>query len=192
MKSNSGQYTIEYNSLDEFYADIDIVESTGNKQIWSKIAEEDEPEFRGISLEEIKKSKYFYKKGLDKLKEIDLDIQLGGTKKNYKWDEEDGDDFSIERLLDGLPSMHKRINNETIENNKNGKFITLYVSIAELGHVNYSDMLYKSYTAIQVIDYLENIGLKVKVIAFTNTKYLGFYKRKYNRLITCRNSVKKT
>ena len=160
-------------SIDQFYAECDIVEPTGDQQEWNKCNTEENPGWIGITQKEAAETKYCYKKGLDLLKEIELDTQLGGSKKLYKWDNDDGDDMSLDRLYDDMPAMRKRL--KTLGKG-NGKFITIYASVGENACVSYKDMLNRAYTVIQVIDYLENQGFRVAVIVYEDVGNPGTYK----------------
>ena len=62
-------------------------------------------------LRKYKKAKYFYNKGLDKLESLTQEMQLGGSGKSYKWDENDGDELNYDRFLEGLPCLKKRVKN---------------------------------------------------------------------------------
>lgn len=166
-------YSIIFNDIDSFYRECDIQEPTGNKCQYIEVSTSDDEYWVGLSLEKIKQSKYFYKEGLDLLKEIELDASLAGSRKKYKWDDQDGDDLSVERLNDDMPFLSKRLREH---GDSNGKFVNIYVNIGENCGVDFKGMLNKSYTAIQMIDYLENNGYKVGVVAFSDVYNLGYYK----------------
>ena len=80
---------IKIPSLDKFYEESNIVEDTGSKSEWELCNKRDDRSWVGLSHDEVAKSMYSYKEGLDKLAAIELDVPLGGSKKIYKWDDED-------------------------------------------------------------------------------------------------------
>lgn len=183
MEIKDGSYKLIFSSLDRFYKECDEVESTGNKlntptyssayETWDEQDKRDQPRWVGLGKEEILRSKYLYKEGLYQLKEIEEDMNLGGTKRSYKWDENDGDDMSYDRYLDDLPCLKKRI--RTLGSGR-GKMINIHVSVAENCGVSYEDMLNRSYTVMRLIDYLENQGYRVGVYVYSDTAGLGYYK----------------
>lgn len=165
--------TVHFDSLEKFYTECEIVEDTGTKGHYDRICNEDDPGWKGLSLEEIQKAKYFYNKGLDKLESLTQEMQLGGSGKSYKWDENDGDELDYDRFLEGLPCLKKRVKKL---GNKNGKFIRLHIGIGENWMVTAEDMLYKSYTAIKLADYLEQQGYRVEISTFAEVADLGRFK----------------
>lgn len=181
------KYSVSFSSLDEFYKESDTIEPTGELYRWEEVQNNNES-FVGLSKELINKSKYSYSKGLELLKELDLDINLGGSRKKYKWDDQDGDELSTERLNDGLPFLSKRLKTN---GDSTGKFVNLYINVGENACIDYKSMLNKSYTAIQIIDYLENSGYKVGVIAFCDVSSLGYYKNEKVELLHTEIILKK-
>lgn len=180
---NNGNYKIVFSSLERFYKECDEIESTGNSKrkpffnesfdYWENQDERDDKDWVGLSRDEILKSKYMYKEGLDSLKEIEADLNLGGTKRSYRWDETDGDDMSYDRYIDNLPCLKKRI--RTLGSGR-GKIVNIHVSVGENCGVSYKDMLLRSYTVMRVIDYLENLGYRVGVSVYDDVRSLGYYK----------------
>lgn len=186
--------SIKLNSLDHFYSEANKLENTGNKTIWNNLhtGKHYSPDlflsFVGLPYDEIIKNKYSYKEGLNKLEEINQDLNLGGSVKKFKYDEFDGDDVNYDRLLEQLPAFKKRI--RTIGSG-NGKFINLHVNIAELFYVDYKNLMYRSYTVMSIIDYLENLGYRIGLSVYTDTKNLGLYKDKTINLLHVEVEVKK-
>lgn len=164
---------IKIPSLDKFYEESNIVEDTGSKSEWELCDKRDDRSWVGLSREDVEKSMYSYKEGLDKLKAIELDVPLGGSKKTYKWDDNDGDEMSLDRLYDYLPAMRKRLKSL---GKGNGKFITIHTNIDENACVGFKEMLNRSYAVIQLVDFLENQGYRVAVAAYTDVKNPGKYK----------------
>lgn len=168
-----GRFTISFPNIEQFYKESDTIEPTGDINEWTKNNEISNPYWIGLSREEIIKSKFCYKEGLDKLKSIEQDFNLGGSKRIYKWDENDGDDMNYDRFLDNLPCLNKR----TIKKGDGkGKIITIYVSIGENCNVKYQEMLNRSYTVMRLVDYLENLNYRTEIIAYIDVKRLGEYK----------------
>lgn len=182
------KYHITFNSIDDFYKECDIQEPTGDPNYYKEVSTADNEDWIGLSLEKIKQSKYFYKEGLDMLKEIEMDLQIGGSKKLYRWDDQDGDELSMERLNENLPFLSKRVRDH---GSSGGKFVNLYVNIGENSFVSYKEMLNKSYTAIQIVDYLENAGYKVTIIAFSDVSRLGYYNNDEVELLHTEVVIKK-
>lgn len=172
-KIEDGNFTISFPNIEQFYKECDIVEPTGDQREWEINEKGDNPGWIGLSRKEIIASKYCYKEGLDKLKELDKDFNLGGTKRTYKWDENDGDDMNYDRFLDNLPCLSKRTMRK---GDGKGKIITIYVSIGENCYVSYRDMLKRSYTVMRLIDYLENMNYRTEVIVYSDVRNLGSYK----------------
>lgn len=156
-------------SVAEFYQETDVVESP-DKSAWDMHKTDDSSHFNGLPLKEILKCKYSYTEGLDKLEELEGDIDVGGTTRKYIWNDFDGDDMSYDRYIEGLPCMSKRIRTHGIGT---GRIVTVHVNISEFGSTSYKQMLNKAYTAIQLIDFLENLGYRVGVNVYDGTANLG-------------------
>lgn len=165
---------VEFNfsNVFDFYKETDILEDTRREGAWEKHCQNEESSFRGLPLKEILDSQYSYKKGLEDLKKLDFEIE-GGSKKVYKWSDQDGDEMSTERLNEQLPFMQQRVN--TL-GNKRGKFITLNVAICETAWVGYESMLHRAYCAVSLADYLEELGYKVAVNCYFDSVGSGDYK----------------
>lgn len=171
--TEEGNFTITFPSIEQFYKESDTPEPTGELSEWKRNVDMNNPGWIGLSNTEINKSKYCYKEGLDKLKEIAEDFNLGGTKRYYKWDETDGDDMNYDRFLDNLPCLSKRI---TKKGDGRGKIITIYVSIGENCNIDYKDMLKRAYTVMRLVDYLENLNYRTEIIVYSDVASLGTYK----------------
>lgn len=167
---------IKFNDIVELYKEADKLEEYGNSEMYKKFSEIDNPEFVGLPIKDILESKFSYKKGLTELEKVNkLDFELGGQSIKYKWDFEDGDDMNMERFYDGNAFLHKR--KKRIGNN-NGKFISFNIDICVNAWVTPEQMLYKSYTCIKLLDYLESLNYKVEVIVHDITRFPGSYKGK--------------
>lgn len=167
-------------SLSEFYQETKVIECDVKTEYWMHKGRDDSY-FTGLPLSEILKHKYSYTEGLDKLKEIEGDVNTGGNSRKYVWNDFDGDDMSYDRYIEGLPCMRKRIRTCGIGS---GKIVTVHINISEFGNTSYNDMLNKAYTAIQIVDFLENLGYRVGVNVYDATGNLGHTSEKRgNQLI---------
>lgn len=164
---------VEFDSLDKFYTECDVQEETGSPDKYREVSTNNEPNWVGLSLKEIKKSKYFYNKGLDKLGDLTEELLGGGSKTEYKYDETDGDDMNYDRFIEGLPALKKRVRKG---GNKNGRFVNLHIGICECCMVDHKYMLYKAYTAVKLADYLESQGYRVQISTFAEVERLGSFK----------------
>ena len=157
------------NSLDEFYRECDNIEG-GNPYEIENIENNDDPSFRGLSLEKIHSSKYSYTEGLENLKKIEKDINLGGRKHKYKYDDSDGDDMNFDRYIEGLPSLKKRIPTHGVGT---GKFVKLHISICENCWCSAKALMIRAYTAMRIIDMLESQGYRVQISAYADNENPG-------------------
>lgn len=160
---------ININSLDEFYRECDNIEG-GNPYEIDNIENNDDPSFRGLSLEKIHSSKYSYTEGLENLKKIEKDINLGGRKHKYKYDDSDGDDMNFDRYIEGLPSLKKRIPTHGVGT---GKFVKLHISICEDCWCSAKALMIRAYTAMRIIDMLESQGYRVQISAYADNENPG-------------------
>lgn len=160
---------ININSLDEFYRECDNIEG-GNPYEIDNIENNDDPSFRGLSLEKIHSSKYSYTEGLENLKKIEKDINLGGRKHKYKYDDSDGDDMNFDRYIEGLPSLKKRIPTHGVGT---GKFVKLHISICENCWCSAKALMIRAYTAMRIIDMLESQGYRVQISAYADNENPG-------------------
>lgn len=176
ISEENSKFRLIFSNLDQFYKECDTVEDTGDKRFWEQENLNDSPSWIGLSREKILKSKYMYKEGLDQLKSLEVDLNLGSKRRSYKYDEIDGDDMNYDRFLDDLPSLRKRI---VKRGNNIGKIITLHVNVGENCGVTSDAMLIKAYTVMRIVDYLENLGYRTGITVFTDTRDLGTYKGIY-------------
>lgn len=167
-------YIKEYDNIMDFYREsVTFDEKEGNRRMWNTQMTEDDVDFKGLSLAEAEASKWVYKKGLNELKTLELDTQLGGSKTNYRWSETDGDDIEYDRLLSGLPALKQRVRKAGIGT---GKIIELLINIGEPWFVGADKMLLKAYTAVRISDYLETNGYRVAIYIVHRAANLGKYK----------------
>lgn len=166
--------TYKYDSITKFYEDALHPTPEGNIQDTQNHLETEFESFRGMDIANIKKNQYGYTKGLKDLAKLELNLSLGGSKRDYKWDELDGDDMNYDRLMEGFPAMKKRIKTHGIGS---GRLINVYVVISENCNIGAEEMLNKAYTAIQIVDLLEGLGYRVAVYSCDSTNDLsGTYK----------------
>lgn len=158
--------TYTYDSITKFYQDALNPTPEGNVQDTLQHLMREEESFRGMDIANIKKNQYGYKEGLDRLEKLNLNLSLGGSKRDYKWDELDGDDMNYDRLMEGFPAMKKRIKTHGVGS---GRLINLYVVISENCNIDSEEMLNKAYTAMQIVDLLENLGYRVAVYSCDST-----------------------
>lgn len=166
---------IELNSLKEFYEECKIVENY-NVELdpfydfeFNEYRESADWEWIGEEEDIILKSKFCYTKGLDKLEKID-DIILGGSKNITKWSDNDGDEMSFDRLIDGLPPMKQRIRSN---GNMHGRFVTIHIGISENCSVSNKQMMHKAYTCVRIIDLFEALNYRVKVLVEWRVRNIG-------------------
>lgn len=158
--------TYKYDSITKFYEDALHPTPEGNIQDTQNHLETELESFRGMDIANIKKNQYGYTKGLKDLAKLELNLSLGGSKRDYKWDELDGDDMNYDRLMEGFPAMKKRIKTHGIGS---GRLINVYVVISENCNIGAEEMLNKAYTAIQIVDLLEGLGYRVAVYSCDST-----------------------
>lgn len=158
--------TYKYDSITKFYEDALHPTPEGNIQDTQNHLETEFESFRGMDIANIKKNQYGYTKGLKDLAKLELNLSLGGSKRDYKWDELDGDDMNYDRLMEGFPVMKKRIKTHGIGS---GRLINVYVVISENCNIGAEEMLNKAYTAIQIVDLLEGLGYRVAVYSCDST-----------------------
>lgn len=163
-----------FDDVNSFYEASMTLTKDGNKSSFKEEINADKIDFRGLSISEIYKSKFSYKKGLDQLKEIKSNDYLVGTRK-YKYDESDGDDINYDRLLDGFPALIKRVRGKV---KGIGRIINIYVNIAEACYVSYEQMIHKAHTVIRLVDTLEEVGYRVCVYSCAYAKGVGRLKTK--------------
>ena len=156
---------------DEFYRECYNIEG-GNPAEINNIENSDDPCFRGLSIAEIHDSKYSYTKGLDNLKKIEKDINLGGRKHKYKYDDSDGDDMNFDRYIEGLPCLKKRIPTHGIGT---GKFVKLHISICKNCWCSAQALMVRAYTAMRIIDMLESQGYRVQISAYADNEDPGYF-----------------
>lgn len=156
----------EYTNISDFYEDAIHPTPEGNSSDVECHLKREESSFRGLDIATIQKSKFGYTVGLDKLEELELNINVGGSSRAYVYDEFDGDDMNYDRLLDGFPPMRKRVKSHGIGS---GRLVNVYVVISENCGIGYKEMLYKSHTSIRIVDMLESMGYRVAIWACDST-----------------------
>jgi len=169
-----GHIKIFIPSVDKFYIESNIVESTGDQANWNRENSENNysESWVGIPFNQLDKHKYTYKEGLEQLKKLEIDLALGGSKKRYRWNENDGDTVSMERLYESMPAMLQRIKQlgEGV-----GKFITIHACIGENCMISAKKLLHRAYTVMQLVDLIESLGYRIAVHAYIDVNQPGYY-----------------
>lgn len=164
---------VRFDSLQEFYEEALTPVDGHDKSRFKTHLEEDNPKFRGLSLAEIEQSKDKCVKYLDLLTDFDLETNLGSASIERFMSESDGVDMSMERYMDGDPKCLIDIKKSKKAGRK-GKYVTLYVNIAENAHINASDMLKRALFSTTLADILENQGFRVQILAVSDTRNSGW------------------
>lgn len=151
--------TYHFNSLSAFYKEAESCQSIASKIDYHRQAQLDHPEFTGISLAEIKKSKYSYAFGVEKLRQM-LDVKIEKDEKVRFYDSFDGYDIDIDRMINGLDFL---LNEKKVK--KMPKTVDIYINISESSRVGYENMLYKAYAALKIIDTLESRGVRTALFS---------------------------
>lgn len=162
---------IEFPDIEDFYREAMIVEPYGHAEHHADQKNNDRIDFRGLSNKDILKYKYGYTPGVEHIEELDASFVLGSSRFKYKWNEEDGDEMSMERAYNDLPYLKQR--RRTIGNNS-GKFITIHVNTGELGWVEADEMLCKCYTVATLVNKLETMGYRTRILMHTFTRGVGY------------------
>ncbi len=157
----------KYDSISAFYKEALKPTKYGDASDLKEHLESDESDFRGMSINDIEKYKYGYIPGIANIKKLDLSLNVGGSKRNYKYDEFDGDDLNYDRLLDGFPPMRKRVKTHGVGS---GRIVNVHVVISENCCTSADEMLKKAYTAMSLADMLESSGYRVAIYACDCTK----------------------
>jgi len=177
MITNHGNITMDFSfeSVIEFYSYCSSVKETGNLPKYEDILKTDREDFRGASLEEIKKRKYQYREGLIRMKELKKELFDIG-KKSFKriWSEEDGDEMDYERFIDDKPFLERTINVNKAK--KRGKFISIYIDVTVAWFVDSDDLIWKCISAGKIIESLELQGYRTEVVTIVRVHNIGTYK----------------
>lgn len=166
---------LTFPDLTSFYNESDIVENTNNESRIKYLENNTMNDYSNMTFQDILNSKYSYKKGLDNLEKLNLDWEIGGTKRKYKWSEVDGDEMSIDRLNDCLPFMQQR--QKTLGNN-NGNFIDITINMDIVAGCSSDSMMNRAYMCIQLSDWLEEQGYKTSIIIYDSYGHPGTFRGK--------------
>lgn len=154
-----------YNSMSEFYASV---KNVVNHPEFDNHLLRDRPDFTGLSLSEILKSKYSYQPGVDIINNMAA-VKVEKDEKIKYYDQFDGFDIDIDRMLDNLDFL---INEKRVK--KRPKTMNIYINITEAGHVDYQRMINKTYAALRITDHLETLGVRTAVfVSMPVTPYYG-------------------
>lgn len=167
---------LTFPDLFSFYRETDIIESTDENRKERVNELKDGCGYRfGMTFEEMLNSKYSYTKGLDKLKKLNLNWDIGGKKRKYKWSEVDGDEMSTDRLNYMLPFMQQRVRKIGTDN---GNYIDITINMDIVAGVDTDQLLYRSYMCSQICDWLEEQGYKVSITVYDSYSDPGFFRGK--------------
>lgn len=175
-------------SMMEFYSQARILAPTGKEQTHAKYLKGpggDDSDYRwhwaGIdkdlgksNIETLLSRKFAYKEGIEEMDRDAKKMIQGYKKKVYKWNELDGDELNMERLMEGMPAMRKRI---YAQGNKFGNFISLYFNIGVNSGISAAEILFKTKTAVKLIKFFESVGKRVEVVIFSKTANPGRYRK---------------
>jgi len=159
-----------FDDLDDFYREAEILEPTGNKELFEKFGQRPDKYFVGLSKEDCLKYKYSYEPGMEKLEEIQDDFNLGSSTVTWRWDDQDGDYMDMERAYEGQPFLRRRVRKV---GNNTGKFVTVHINLSEPGMVGHKQMSIKAYTAANIINKLQSMGYAVEVRVLDVAKGCG-------------------
>jgi hypothetical protein len=177
---NDGHVKLDFkfDDIDDFYTNaLDFNKDLGNRKAHDSFLSESRAGFNGLETKDILKYKYGYQPGVAKLEEVKEELIISGASCfKQKWDDIDGEEMSMDRFYDEIPFLQKRVRKHGF---LGGKFVKIYVSINELGHISYESMLNRTYTAVSLIDHLESIGYRTEVYAISYSINKGSYKDKW-------------
>ena len=168
---------IEYifNSLEEFYASVENCITEQGRDSYNNYKYFDDsisPYFVGLTAKDVHKYKYSYTKGLNKLQKLDDLLILGGKQFINKYSDLDGIDMNFERYVENMPYLIQKV--RTTGKNK-GKFITIWVNISINSNIDADQCLYKAYTVMALLNYLENEGYRIRIIIYDDAYSVGLY-----------------
>ena len=165
-----------YESLEDFFENCSKIDEKagGNRGEDLQSVSREKEKFKGLTNQQIDETKWGYANGITEMEKLGAGLEFvnGGSKFTYKWDEYDGDDMSMERYYEGMPSMRKRF--RTAGDNT-GRFVDIYVNIVENANVNYKKMLWKTYAVMKIIDELESMGIRTSLSLAMNSEDSGTY-----------------
>ncbi len=152
-----------YNSLNHFYENVKNVVGSPDYDGYSN---HDDRRWMGLSLADIRKNKYSYPMGVEKLMQF-KDFELQKDVNVKYWNQFDGYDIDVDRMIENLDFL---IDNRKVR--KLPKAVEIYVQIGEGANVGYDAMLCKTYAAVKIIDKLESLGVRCAVYACNAFKTL--------------------
>ncbi|HAH24971.1 MAG TPA: hypothetical protein DCL77_14655 [Prolixibacteraceae bacterium] len=160
-----------FNSLTDFYA---AIVNKVNAPDYQRLEVYDDPEWKGLSLYEIKKSKFSYPLGIQELAKF-KDIEVEKAMNVKFWNQFDGFDIDVDRMYENMDFLL-----DTRKVKKLPKAIDIYVNIGEHCGIEYKDMMCKTYVAVKIIDRLESLGVRCAVYACSSS-YIKFHSGEYSK-----------
>lgn len=150
-----------YHSLSEFYSDIQNHYKTN---LYESLERMDDPSFTGLPLSEIRKFKYSYPVGVDKIRNLP-DFEMKSKVKVKYWDQFDGFDIDIDRMYSDLDFLRNERKISRLP-----RTMDIYINFTESAAIGYSAMLMKAYTALKITDHLETLGVRTALFACSVSK----------------------
>lgn len=178
----------KFDDLDDFYRECEIVEETGNRSRWGELTNKVYSHFTGLSKDKILEYKYSYQPGIENLGDIESTFNIGSSNFTHKWDDQDGEEMSMERAYEGMPFLKKRIRKV---GNNSGKFVTININLSEPGMVGYKQMQYKAKTAAELINKLSGMGYSIAVRVLDVATNCGTFNGERVKKLTLSVPVKK-
>jgi hypothetical protein len=178
-----------YDSIHEFYQDVTWEWAQGNNSP-SRSDRINDParwEWVGANKNEIQARKWGWADGikmLDKLPELSAPVCKSARR--YVWDEEDGDEMSVDRYESDMPFLRKRVL-DVSGKKRGGNAYRIISHIGENCGRSSSEMIWKAYAAARACDTLEAQGHSVRFeIGAYQTRATSLSRREeQDVLITC-------
>ena len=157
-------------SLTDFYNKVDNrTDNNHSKYNIELCSNNKHVDFFGASYQEIMQRKYAWSEGVSKLKELtDMDRVI--TKQwAKKWCEDDGDEMDMERYYNGMPFLQKRVQVLGTKS-RNNRIQKIMINLCEDAGITANQMLWKTYTAVKIVDELESQGIRCEIVLFEASK----------------------
>lgn len=170
QNSERGNSVHVYESLDEWYRAADQYKQRRFKEI-SQASED----FLGASLADIKSRMYGYSDAVEHIAELpEMTEPIRAAEYHKTWNEVDGDDMDMDRFMNGMPFIRRRVKDRG--RRKTAGTVAIFVNIAEHCGIDQTSMRCKAYAAARIADQIEAAGTRVEVhgvIIVRRAKYDG-------------------
>lgn len=158
-------------SLNDLYFEALKLDSTGDSYEHKRQLTIDDSSWVGITTSEIEKAKWVYPREIKKQSFEDLNL-LGKTEYFKYFNDEDGEDMSMERYYESLPALIQRKRKK----GKNfGKFVKILVNVGEPCYVGVQEMVTKAMACVNMADIFESFGIRTEISAVFPVKNSGSY-----------------